>query len=273
MLGEAGATVYCTGRSSRHYPRPKPETDSVFETALRPETIEETAEMVVRFGGTGIPVRVDHSQQVEVRALFERIREEQGRLDILVNDIWGGDALVGEWGESFWKKPLSHGLTMFERAVHTHIITSHAAAPLLTETGNGLLVEITDGDTGKYRGDFFYDLVKNTVIRLAKAMVEDLRPYRVASISVTPGFLRSEAMLEHFGVTEANWREGANKEPHFIASETPFFVGRAIAALAADPEVFQKTGGIFSSWGLSDEYGFTDIDGERPHWGRYYEGV
>jgi NAD(P)-dependent dehydrogenase (short-subunit alcohol dehydrogenase family) len=142
----------------------------------------------------------------------------------------------------------------------------------MVEQRRGLIVEITDGDTLDYRGNFFYDLAKTSVIRLAFAMAEDLRSYNVAALAVTPGFLRSEAMLEHFGVTEANWQEGAKKEPHFISSETPFFVGRAVAALAADPNVMQKTGRAFSSWGLSDEYGFTDMDGRRPHWGRYFAG-
>ena len=269
MLGELGATVYCTGRSSRRQPSVAPADRSDFTLAGRPETIEESAEMVTRYGGAGIPVRVDHSDEAQVKALFAQVRSEQGRLDILVNDIWGGDELT-EWGKPFWELAPEKGFTMMQRAINTHIITSRYGAPLLVEQRQGLIVEITDGDTATYRGNFFYDLVKNMVIRMAYAMAEELRAYNVTALAVTPGFLRSEAMLEHFGVSEANWQEGAKKEPHFIASETPYFVGRAVAALAADPNVLQKTGRVFSSWGLSDEYGFTDIDGRRPHWGRYF---
>jgi NAD(P)-dependent dehydrogenase (short-subunit alcohol dehydrogenase family) len=187
----------------------------------------------------------------------------------VVNDIWGGDALT-EWGTPFWEMSVQKGLLMQQRGVHTHIITSRYAVPLLVEGGRGLVVEITDGDTLSYRGNFFYDLAKTSVIRLAYAMAEELRPHHITALAVTPGFLRSEAMLEHFGVTEANWQEGAKKDPHFIASETPFFIGRAIAALAADPHLFQKTGQVFSSWGLAEEYGFTDIDGRRPNWGKHF---
>ncbi|HEU4326982.1 MAG TPA: SDR family oxidoreductase [Roseiflexaceae bacterium] len=269
MLGEAGATVYCTGRSSRSAPAERPTGVSPFDLRGRPETIEETAELVAAHGGEGIPVRVDHTDERQVAGLFERVHAEQGRLDLLVNDVWGGDDLV-EWGTPFWELSVEKGLLMQQRAVHTHIITSRHGAPLLVERGAGLIIEITDGDTPGYRGNLFYDLAKSSVIRLAYAMAEELRPHGVAALALTPGFLRSEAMLEHFGVSEANWRDGAQKDPHFIASETPFFVGRAVAALAADPEIMRKSGGAFSSWGLADEYGFTDQDGSRPHWGRYF---
>jgi NAD(P)-dependent dehydrogenase (short-subunit alcohol dehydrogenase family) len=270
MLGELGATVYCTGRSTRaKQVQQRHIEDTAFSLATRAETIEETAELVGQYGGVGIPVQTDHTDPVQVQALFEQVRAEQGRLDILVNDVWGGDEL-SEWGKPFWQQSLEKGLLMQQRAVHTHIITSHYAAPLLIAQRQGLIIEITDGDTLDYRGNFYYDLAKTSVIRLAFAMAEDLRPYNVAAMAVTPGFLRSEAMLEHFGVTEANWQEGAKTDPNFISSETPFFVGRAVAALAADPNVMQKTGKAFSSWGLSDEYGFSDIDGRRPHWGRYF---
>lgn len=269
MLGEGGATVYCTGRSTRDKVIPTGTPENPFVAAYRRETIEETAEMVTKFGGTGIPVQVDHLVEEQVKALFERVKSEQGRLDILVNDIWGGEDLV-EWGKPFWELDVPKGFLMLERAIHTHIITSRYGVPLLVERKQGLVVEITDGDTSNYRGSFFYDLVKNTVIRLAYAMSEELRPHNVAAVAVTPGFLRSEAMLEFFGVTEANWRDGVKTDAHFIASETPFFVGRAIAALAADPNVMEKTGRALSSWGLSDDYHFTDINGERPHWGRYF---
>ena len=225
--------------------------------------------MVAQHGGQGIAVRVDHTDPAQVRALFERVRAEQGRLDVLVNDIWGGDAL-SEWGKPFWELSLDKGLLMLERAVHTHIITSRCGAPLLVERGAGLIVEVTDGDTPAYRGNLFYDLVKASVIRLAYGMAEELRPHGVTALAVTPGFLRSEAMLEHFGVTEANWRDGAQQDPHFIASESPYFVGRAVAALAADPHVAPKSGQVFSSWGLAEEYGFDDLDGSRPNWGKHF---
>ncbi len=269
MLGEAGATVYCTGRSSRANRARAKQAASPFDLQRRPETIEESAEMVTAYGGLGIPVRVDHTVEAEVKTLFEQVQTEQGRLDILVNDIWGGDDLT-EWGKPFWELSVEAGLLMLQRGVHTHLITNRYGAPLLVERGQGLIVEITDGDTAAYRGNLFYDLVKMSVIRLAYAMAEELRPHNVTAVAVTPGFLRSEAMLEHFGVTEANWPDGAKKEPHFIASETPFFIGRAIAALAADPNVAARSGQVLSSWGLAQEYGFTDIDGRQPNWGKYF---
>ncbi|HEY0143367.1 MAG TPA: SDR family oxidoreductase [Thermoanaerobaculia bacterium] len=262
-LGEAGATVYCTGRSSR-------------ETATtRPETIEETAELVTAAGGRGIAVRTDHTVESEVVALVERIRAESGRLDVLVNDIWGGDKLT-QWRTPFWEVNIDDGRTLIDRAVMTHIITSRHAVPLMLaspprETTPRLILEITDGSSWYYRGNLFYDLVKNAVIRLAYGMAWELRRKGIAAVAVTPGFLRSEEMLENFGVSEANWRDGAKVEPHFIASETPMFVGRAVAALAADPNVGKKSGRVFSSWELSDEYGFVDEDGATPHWGRYWE--
>jgi len=271
MLGEAGATVYCTGRSSRgKIPARREEAGSPFDLARRPETIEETADLVAARGGVGIPVQIDHTVEEQVKALFERVEAEQGRLDLLVNDIWGGDALT-EWGKPFWELSPEKGFLMLQRAVHSHILTSRYAAPRMIARRKGLIVEITDGDNFAYRGNLFYDLVKISVIRLAYAMSKELRPHQITALAVTPGFLRSEAMLEHFGVTEANWQEGAMKDRHFIASETPFFVGRAVAALAADPAVSKKSGKVFSSWGLAQEYGFTDIDGRRPNWGKYFE--
>lgn len=269
MLGEAGATVYCTGRSTRARRSHPRESSSPFSLQHRPETIEETAELVNAYGGVGIPVRIDHTVEDEVKTLFERVAAEYGRLDILVNDVWGGDELT-EWGKPFWELQLSQGWQMQERAVRSHIITSRYAAGLMIERNEGLIIEITDGDDNRYRGNLFYDLAKLSVIRLAFAMAEELRPYNVAAIAVTPGFLRSEAMLEHFGVTEMNWQEGAAKDPHFIASETPFYIGRAIAALAADPNMMHKSGQVFSSWSLAQEYGFTDIDGRQPNWGKYF---
>lgn len=270
MLGEAGATVYCTGRSTRAKLAARQNSINVpFELAGRPETIEETAEMVTARGGVGIPVKVDHTVEDEVKTLFEQVRKEQGRLDILVNDIWGGDEL-SEWGKPFWELSTEKGLLMQQRGVYTHISTSRYGAPLMIERQQGLIVEITDGDNFSYRGNLFYDLAKLSVIRLAYAMAEELRSHNITALAVTPGFLRSEAMLEHFGVTEANWPEGAKKDPHFIASETPFYVGRAVAALAADPNVTNKSGQVCSSWNLAVEYGFCDVDGRQPHWGNYY---
>jgi NAD(P)-dependent dehydrogenase (short-subunit alcohol dehydrogenase family) len=260
MLGEAGATVYCSGRSTREHP-----ATGVY--AGRPETIEDTAEMVTARGGRGIAVRVDHGVPSEVEALIERIRREQKRLDILVNDISEG---VMHDFRPFWKVSLEKGFEALRQAVDTHLITSHYAAPLMIEKRRGLIVEITDGDFLGYHGTIFYDLVKITVNRLAWAMAGELRKHRVAAIAVTPGFMRTEVVLEHLGVTESNWMEGVRKNHHFAHSETPFFVGRAVAALAADPNVLEKSGGLFASWTLSDEYGFTDVDGRRPHWGRAF---
>ncbi len=259
-LGAAGATVYCTGRSVRGRPA----------TANRRETIEQTAEMVSERGGVGIPVRVDHLVPDEVQALFERVRNEQaGRLDLLVNDIWGGDAFT-EWGKPFWEHSLENGLQIQKQAVDTHIITSHFGAPLMVARREGLIIEITDGVDPGYRGNLFYDLAKSCNIRLALDMAEDLRPHGVTALALTPGFLRSEAVLDHFGVTETNWREGAVKDPHFIASETPHYIGRAVVALASDSNVASKSGQAFATWDLAPEYGFTDLDGTQPNWGRYF---
>jgi len=274
-LAEAGATVYCTGRSTRTRRRAKSgKKSSPFDLARRPETIEETAEMMTARGGRGVAVVVDHRNATQVQKLIARIRKEQGKLHILVNDIWGGDAYV-EFGKTFWQADLAKGLAMVENAVFTHIITSRYAGPLLIETAKsdalpGLIVEVTDGDSYTYRGNVFYDLVKTTAIRLAFAYARELRRKNVAAVALTPGFLRSEAMLDHFGVAEANWQEAGKKEPDFLASETPLFAGRAVAALAADPNVTKKSGRVFSSWGLSDEYGFCDADGRRPHWGKHF---
>jgi NAD(P)-dependent dehydrogenase (short-subunit alcohol dehydrogenase family) len=253
-LGELGATVYVTGRTTREQSSPM----------KRPETIEETAELVTEAGGEGIPVRVDHSRPEEVEGLAERL----DGLDLLVNDVWGGDRLVS-WGKPFWEHPLDDILLLLRQAIETHVITSWHLVPLMVERGSGLVVEVTDGVGPEYRGNLGYDLVKAGVIRLALGQAEDLREHGVTAVAVTPGFLRSEAMLELFGVTEANWREAAETRPHFIASETPRFVGRAVAHLAADPNVMEKSGRALSSWVLSREYGFTDIDGSRPDWGRY----
>ena len=254
MLGEAGATVYCTGRTTQDHP-----ATGVY--AGRTETIDETAAMVTARGGRGIAVRVDHLVPSEVEAVFARVRADHGRLDVLVNDISEGEH--HDW-QPFWKVSLDKGFRALERGVRSHIITSHLAAPLMIEQRRGLIVEVGDGDTLGYRGTLFFDLVKVNVSRLAYAMAEDLAPHGITALAISPGFMRTEMMLEHFGVTEANWRDGAKKDPNFIASESPFFVGRAIAALAADADVHKKSGGLYSSWGLAKEYGFTDLDGTQP---------
>lgn len=259
MLGAAGAVVYCTGRSVRGRPA----------TPGRPETIEETAEAVTAAGGCGIAVRTDHTVEAEVERLFARVRAERGRLDVLVNDVWGGDALT-EWGAPFWRLSTARGFELLERAVHSHIVTSQHGVPLMVERNAGLVVEVTDGDTFGYRGNLFYDLAKNAVVRLAYAMAADLHAHRVTALALTPGFLRSEAVLDHCGVSEANWRDAVADYPYFAESETPCYVGRAVAALAADPNVAAKSGGVFSSWGLAKEYGFTDVDGRRPDWGAFF---
>jgi NAD(P)-dependent dehydrogenase (short-subunit alcohol dehydrogenase family) len=282
-LGEAGATVYCTGRSSRKRTRGRRATPG------RPETIEETAELVTAAGGRGIAVRVDHTEPAEVKKLVAAIKRRHRRLDILVNDVWGGDALT-EFGKSFWTVKLENGLQMLKQAIHSHIITSHYAVPLMLGRARGsgkgkgqrIIFEITDGDAFYYRGNLFYDLVKISVIRLAFAMARELRKRNIVSVAVTPGFLRSESVLDHFGVTEANWKEaGKNKNANvnskdqndapqdFMISESPRYIGRAVVALAADPQVKKKTGRVFSSWALAREYGFTDLDGTQPHWGNH----
>ena len=259
MLGAAGATVYCTGRSARGRPA----------TPGRPETIEETAELVTAEGGRGIAVRTDHTVEAEVERLFAQVRAEAGRLDVLVNDIWGGDALT-EWGKPFWELSTAPGFELLERAVHTHIITSRHGAPLMIERNAGLIVEVTDGDTFGYRGNLFYDLAKNAVVRLAYAMAGDLHAHGVTALAITPGFLRSEHVLDSFGVSEENWRDAIEKDPYFAESETPCLVGRVVAALAADPDVARKSGRLLAAWTLSKEYGIDDVDGRRPDWGTFF---
>jgi NAD(P)-dependent dehydrogenase (short-subunit alcohol dehydrogenase family) len=262
-LGEAGATVYCTGRSTR-------ERRSEYD---RPETIEETAELVSAAGGTGIAVAVDHLEPEQVEALVQRIDAEHGRLDLLVNNIWGAELLF-EWNKPVWEHDLEKGLRVLRLAVDTHLITSHFALPLLIREPGGLLVEMTDGtrdyNAEHYRVSAFYDLAKTAVLRLAFAQGKELAPHGCTAVALTPGWLRSEMMLEHYGVTEENWRDGAATNPHFAAiSESPRFVGRAVAALAADPDVHRRNGGSFSSGGLAREYGFTDVDGSQPDAWRY----
>ena len=260
MLGDAGATVVCTGRSTRGNP----------VNAGRPETIEETAELVTAVGGVGVAIRVDHTVADEVRALFDRVERDFPRLDILVNDIWGGDELT-EWGRPFWKLDPTKGLQMQQLAVQTHILTARFGAPMMVRQKSGLIIEITDGMHLDYRGNLFYDLAKISAIRLAYAMAVELRRHNVVALALTPGFLRSEAMLDGFGVTEGNWRDAVAKNPDFAESETPAYVGRAVVALATDPNVAAKAGKVCSSWTLAREHGFRDTDGRQPDWGGYFE--
>ncbi len=265
-LGAAGATVYVTGRTTR----------TQQSEYRRPETIEETAELVDALGGKGVAVQVDHLEADQVAALVARIRGEQGRLDILVNDVWGGELLV-EWDTPVWKHDLEKGLRMLRLAIDTHLITTHHALPLLIERPGGLLVEVTDG-TAEYNADHyrispFYDLAKVAINRLGWAHAKDLAPHGATALSLTPGWLRSEMMLEHYGVAEENWRDATAKEPDFAISETPRYVGRAVAALAADPDRARWSGQSLSSGQLAQVYGFTDLDGSQPDAWRYITEV
>ncbi|MFJ2863168.1 SDR family oxidoreductase [Kitasatospora sp. NPDC087314] len=261
-LGAAGATVYVTGRSTR-------ERRSEYD---RPETIEDTADLVTAAGGRGIAVPTDHLDPSQVAALVQQIDAEQGRLDVLVNDIWGGENLFA-WNVPVWEHDLDDGLRLLRLAVETHAVTSHHALPLLLRRPGGLVVEMTDGTTeyngATYRNSFFYDLAKASVLRMAFSLGHELGPRGATALALTPGWMRSEIMLEHFGVTEENWRDAVAREPHFGISETPYFVGRAVAALAADPGVSRWNGQSLSSGQLAREYGFTDRDGSRPDCWRY----
>ncbi|WP_344262750.1 SDR family oxidoreductase [Streptomyces sodiiphilus] len=261
-LGAAGATVYVTGRTTR-------ERRSEYN---RPETIEDTADLVTRAGGRGIAVPADHLDPAQVREVVGRIDAEQGRLDILVNDIWGAEHLF-DWEAPVWEHDLDKGLRLLRLAVETHAITSHCALPLLLRRPGGLVVEMTDGtaeyNRDRYRVSFFYDLAKAAVLRMAFALGHELGPRGATAVALTPGWMRSEIMLETFGVTEETWRDAVEREPHFAISETPFYTGRAVVALARDPEVARWNGHSLSSGGLAREYGFTDLDGSRPDAFRY----
>ncbi|WP_395574824.1 SDR family oxidoreductase [Streptomyces sp. BK79] len=261
-LGAAGATVYVTGRSTRAR---RSEYD-------RPETIEDTADLVTEAGGRGIAVPTDHLVPAQVAALVDRIAREQDRLDVLVNDIWGGETLFA-WDSPVWEHDLDKGLRLLRLAVETHAVTSHHALPLLLRRPGGLVVEVTDGtddyNRDHYRVSFFYDLAKSSVLRMAFALGHEVGPRGATAVALTPGWLRSEMMLDHFGVREENWRDALDRVPHFAISETPRYVGRAITALATDPGVARFNGRSFSSGGLAQEYGFTDVDGSRPDAWRY----
>ena len=255
-LGEAGATVYCTGRSVRGSPSPY----------RRPETIEGTADMIKAEGGTAIPVRVDHTVESEVEAFFGRVDRQHGRLDVLVNSIAGEEPMMAQWN-SFWKTNLKDGEAVFRQALLSHIITAKHAVPVLIRLRRGLIVEVTENDILSAGGNPLTQCVKLALKGLALNMAAELKPYGVAAIAITPGFLRSETVLEDVGVTEANWRDGGKEDRNFLESESPLFVGRAVAALAQDRRILKRTGQLYSSWELGREYGFTDVDGRRPDWG------
>jgi NAD(P)-dependent dehydrogenase (short-subunit alcohol dehydrogenase family) len=257
-LAAAGAKVYCTGRSKRGHPA----------TPGRPETIDETAELIAGAGGAAVAVRVDHTEETEVAALATRIKADEGRLDILVNDIWGGDELIDWDGAGFWVQDMGAVRTVVDQAVMSHWITARHMAPMMVEANRGLIVEITDGAEPGYRGSLLYDFAKSAAIRLAYGMAWDLARTGVTALALTPGFLRSEAMLERFGVTEADWQGAAAGNPDFGFSETPHYIGRALAALAGDQRVRRKAGAAYSVGDLAEEYGFTDLDGSRPHFWR-----
>jgi len=257
-LGEAGATVYCTGRSVRGNPSPY----------RRPETIEETAELITTAGGAAIAVRVDHTVEEDVEALVQQIDRERGRLDVLVNCVAGEDPMLYQWG-SFWKTNLEHSDTIFRQSILSHILTAKHVAPVMIRARRGLIVEVTEGDTLSAGGNPLTQTVKLALKGLALNMAPELLPHGVAAVAVVPGFLRSESMLERKGVTEDRWRDAGEKDPNFLVSESPLFVGRAIAALAQDPKVLERTGQLCSSWELAREYQFTDYDGRRPDWGAH----
>jgi len=265
QLGAAGATVYVTGRTTR----------SQRSEMNRPETIEETAALVDEAGGRGIAVKVDHLVPDEVSALVARIEREQGGLHVLVNDIWGATKM--EWNKTVWESDLDYGLRTLRLAVDSHAITSHFALPLLIKTPGGLVVEVTDGtaeyNATHYRVSFFYDLAKAANLRMAFALAHELKPYKATAVSLTPGWLRSEAMLEAYGVTESNWLDATKRQPHFAISESPTFVGRAVVALAQDPNRERWNGQSLSSGQLAKVYGFTDLDGSRPDAWRYVPEV
>ena len=255
-LGEAGAFVYCSGRSVTGNPSPY----------KRPETIDQTVEMIKAQGGEAVAVRVDHAVEAEVEALVARIERERGRLDVLVDSVAGEDPLQGQWG-SFWKTNLTHADTVLRQMIVSHIITAKHVAALMIEQKRGLLVEVTEGDAAGAGGNPLSSTAKLALKGLALNMAAELHAHGVASVAITPGYLRSESMLEHYGVQEANWRDAGKKDRNFLESESPLFVGRAVAALAADANVMRHTGQLLSSWELGREYQLTDYDGRRPDWG------
>ena len=262
-LASAGLKVYVTGRSTR----------DVRSNMNRPETIEETAQMITARGGRAVAIQVDHTRVDQVAKLVQQIeRDNDGRIDLLINDVWGGDPFT-VWGKPFWEQDLQIGLSMLNNAVTSHLITSHAVVPLMVRRGQGLVIEITDGVTDNWRGSFFYDLAKAAVNRLALGQAAELRPHGITALALSPGFLRSEAMLDNFGVSESNWRDAIQKNKDFAVSETPYFIGRAVVALMRDSHVSARAGKVLATWNLAREYGFTDVDGTQPHWGEYARQV
>jgi NAD(P)-dependent dehydrogenase (short-subunit alcohol dehydrogenase family) len=256
-LGEAGATVYCTGRSVRGNLSPYG----------RPETIDETAELIARSGGIAIALRVDHTVESEVESLFAKVVREQDRLDILVNSIAGEDPMMGQWA-SFWAADMTNADAIFRQALISHIITAKHAAPIMIRQRRGLIVEVTESDILGAGGNPMTQVVKLGLKAMALNMATELKPHGVAAVAITPGFLRSESMLDGLEVTEKNWRDAGKKDKNFLESESPLFVGRAVAALAQDPNVLNHSGQLLSSWELSRKYKFTDYDGRRPDWGK-----
>ena len=261
-LGAAGAIVYCTGRSTKQQ---RSEMN-------RPETIEETAELIERDGGRAIPLQVDHLDPQQVEALVARIEKDHGRLDVLVNDIWGGDHFI-QWNTPIWDYSLENGLRQLHLALDTHLTTNHYALRLMIKNKGGLVVEVTDGTAeynhDHYRVSVFYDLAKTAVVRMAWALAQELKPHDCIALALSPGWLRSEQMLDNYNVTEENWRDATKVQPHFIITETPRYVGRAVAHLAADPNVTRWNAQSLSSGQLAKVYGFTDVDGSQPDAWRY----
>ena len=257
-LGDAGATVYCTGRSITGRPSPYG----------RPETINETAAMIKAAGGTAVALRVDHTSEKEVKALFRRILRAHKRLDIVVDSVAGEDPLMGQYG-FVWQADLTTADAIFRQGLTSRIITAKHAALAMMPARRGLIVEITESDIIGGGGNPMSQAVKMAQKVLPLLWAAELAPHGVTAIAMTPGFLRSESMLQHLGVTEETWRDAGKQDPNFLQSESPLFVGRAVAALAADPKVQDRTGMLVSSWELAREYGFTDYDGRRPDWGRH----
>jgi NAD(P)-dependent dehydrogenase (short-subunit alcohol dehydrogenase family) len=257
-LGEAGATVYCTGRSVKGKPSPYG----------RPETIDETAAMIKAAGGIATALRVDHTSEREVKALFRRILRAHKRIDIVVDSVAGEDPLMRRYG-FLWQADLKTADSIFRQALTSRIITAKHAALAMMPARGGLVVEVTENDIMGGGGNPMAQAVKIAQKVLPLFWAAELAPYGVAVVAITPGFLRSESMLDRLGVTEDNWRDAGNKDPNFFESESPLFVGRAVAALAADPKVRDRTGMLFSSWELARAYGFADYDGRRPDWGRH----
>jgi len=257
-FGDAGATVYCTGRSVTGKPSPYG----------RPETIDETAAMITAAGGTAVALRVDHTNENEVKALFRRIMRAHGRIDAVVDSVAGEDPLMGLYG-SLWEADLKTADAVFRQGLTSRIITAKHAALAMMPARRGLIVEVTENDMIGGGGNPMAQAVKMAQKVLPLFWAAELAPHRIAVMAVTPGFLRSESMLQHFGVTEDTWRDAGKQDSNFLQSESPLFVGRAIAALAADPKVLDRTGMLFGSWELGRDYGLSDYDGRRPDWGRH----